>query len=331
MHNRFKILKMFLSGEINPDFKKHKFDFEGLNSKVEEAKKVYKKIERELSDNTLATSFKRNGYVTAQDFESILEVYQDRLHSLFPIINNKLIISLNSSCQYCNVSFVEVSVDISSFETKVNVLTETIPAIYKYSDKEHKKVVGIIKEGKYEFIELNKECEYAELDSISEIINVDENLIFTNFFTTSEGEYPEDLENDSINNLSGRKKLADKYASKNVLYGQTGNMSVYIYQKEDEITILSSDLESLISEVDEYDLSDLELSQIEQYKSWKYKGRISCEVWRYMATSRNNINKLNLVTEEDDVEVKLTSGKYEMKHSYGVKNNGLIVSTIKKV
>jgi hypothetical protein len=182
-------------------------------------------------------------------------------------------------------------------------------------------------EGKYNYSPLDY-CKYSELESIDETITVDSNLVFRNFFLTQDNDYFKKTDS-SISQIKGIKKLADLYAEENILYGQTGNMSIYIYQKDDNLVLLNSDIHS---DFEDYDLSDIESEQIHFYKDWDYKGSISCEVWRYMASSRSNLEKLNLKEDpyDSEVEVSLTSGKYTMKHNYGIKYHGFLVSKITK-
>lgn len=176
-------------------------------------------------------------------------------------------------------------------------------------------------------------CTCKEINEFVSEIDVDTDLLFSNFFLTQDDEYFID---GSLSSINGLNQLTLDYGQKNIIFGQTGNMSVYIYEKDGQIDILESEVLDYYYWSDDESISSIIKDQIEKYKSWNYKGTVSCEVWRYMATSSSNLEKLNLKTDhytplEDAVVVPLESGRYQFKHNYRLTNNGLIMSTIRKL
>ena len=335
-----KAIESLISGEISLDFKGHNFHQEILNKRLTKTLKKYQgfldTLESEYSDNSLVRAYSNKGYITPDDFKNTaIDTFYDLRGFLFPKIfsDGRIIISIDGLfCSKCEIDPKEIHLNLISGKAELYSFEMIEPMVFTYKDAAETQVESVVDKGEWDYIPMPK-CEVDDFNSIDEIIEVDSNLIFRNFFLTQDDEYFKQNSRGSINSIGGVKELADLYADENILYGQTGNMSVHIYQKNDDIVILRSDVSDIIDEIDEYDFSDLEIEQIYKYKDWDYKGSVSCEVWRYMASSRSNLEKLDLKTDhyDDEVEVKLTSGKYEMKHNYRITDLGLLVSTIKKV
>jgi len=273
-----------------------------------------KEIIQKLINKEIVPDFKGHEFVfdfyinpLKKDFDTI----DDNHIYLCMSTLDKVIISFNCTCQYCGNYLESISIDRTTFET----------TIY-YTKKVN---------GRFKHLELEP-CE-SNYDVIETEIEVDSTLIFANFFLKEDGDYLEDDMKDcaSLNITQGLYDIAKFYEKENILFGQTGNMSVYFYQGEEGIVALRMDLEYIKEDFNEIDLSPLELEQIEKYKDYKYLGEVDCNVWRFMIASKNTIKKLNLETKIKGFEVNLPLGRYKMSHYYQLSDKGLLVSEIKSV
>lgn len=169
-------------------------------------------------------------------------------------------------------------------------------------------------------------------------------LVIKNFFNTDEiYKLPKDEEykGASIQSILGRNKLMQYLASKNVGYGQMGNMSVGVYIKDDDIIIGNSyvedriiDLEATIEELesDDKELDDYKEELKDAYafsnliKEYKCLGTISLSVWRWMCIDKSILDSYNepLVIDEYDraVVANVTAGQYQIEHYYDFPENG---------
>lgn len=208
-------------------------------------------------------------------------------------------------------------------------------------------------------------CKYAEVESIDAKISVKGNLLFTNFFKKN-GELIFDEFDDDICTTKGLMKLTKRSSESDVLFGQTGNMSVHIYQKGNRIHLLESDAQELLNELG-YIIEDVagknnitkeeaekllgadkdsfmklrgadnakyyveDADQAKEYAKWDHKGSVSCEMWRFMATPKENFEKMGLEIDhwtDEPVIVEIEDGEYEMKHYWRVSDKGMLVSKI---
>lgn len=162
------------------------------------------------------------------------------------------------------------------------------------------------------------------------------NVVFTNFFHKEEiyinvnNRYGRP----SICSLLGRKALMDYLATKNVGYGQMGNMSISVYSNKTEIIITETDLrdsygelvESVLSEEEEYteeEVRDAKNAKTVYDDFFKYlkdnkfkkRGDISLSVWRWMCADKAT---LELEGEEidDDVNFKVDKGLWKIEHYF---------------
>jgi len=161
---------------------------------------------------------------------------------------------------------------------------------------------------------------------VSEINVPTGDLIFTNYFTK------EELYTMPNNCITGRNNLMQYLATKNIGYGQMGNMSVSVYVKNtgDEIIIGS-----------EYDY-DGDYENYVEHEGFKNIGDISLSVWRWMCGDlqvlKDNGEKLPTNLEinkkidddyKDYIWTKVTPGTWVIEHFYDFsKRNNIIYSKL---
>lgn len=153
-------------------------------------------------------------------------------------------------------------------------------------------------------------CPFADAKPFKGEIKVDSLLLFANFFreipnAIEENQYTQEW---SLNHTAGRRRIAEYKASRNVAYGQMGNMSVGIFVNKDKTSILVAE----------------PYGDIEGYENI---GVICLEVWRWEATDLNTL-KANGVKSYDALEkevkgesrdlVKVAAkhGVWEFEHYY---------------
>lgn len=185
-------------------------------------------------------------------------------------------------------------------------------------------------------------------------------LIFQNIFKTTE--LYEDEKNrfnkPTINSLLGRDKLMQYLATKNVGYGQMGNMSVDIYSNnKDEILVIDNYFENFLEEKEYYEVDDSDQTyediikfkeeNLESYQALDYIqkggfekcGSISLSVWRWMcadkeildtALRRNFVPNHQEEINDDAVIVDVEKGTYQIEHYYDF-SDSIIASKIKKI
>lgn len=155
------------------------------------------------------------------------------------------------------------------------------------------------------------------------------NLVFKNYFSKEKiYEFPKNinfLNNNSINSTLGRKSLMQYLSTMNIGYGQMGNMSVTIFVKLDGSEII-------IGTDCTYNEKDGEI--IVKHKGYKKVGKISLSVWRWMCGDVdilrqhkepiskeleiliNNPKQVYSTHYEDELLVKVKSGKWVIEHYY---------------
>lgn len=130
-------------------------------------------------------------------------------------------------------------------------------------------------------------------------------LVFDNCFKNSlindfdkDKRYKDDT---NICYINGRNNLMQHLASRNVGYGQTGNMSVGVFVSEDRKTIL----------IAHYD------AEIEGYKK---VGEISCDIWRWQCADTSVLEKYGETIDEDfmddNIVIDVPKGEWNIKHYY---------------
>lgn len=337
------ILKSILAGNWTLNNLNHNFDDEyfidNIQDKIDIIYESNLKITDDPNHKNLIDKF-LNGESIVEPECLNKDVYISFLQLKFLTINHngKLYFSFESQCEKCGSRFSKLHIDEEAKEINL---------------------VRLISEE-------TKACEVEDIEFISSKIKVDKNLLFTNFFKQNDNLMFSDK---SINYMSGLIYVSEKNAEIDVLFGQTGNMSVHIYKKGDTLHILDCEIEDRLEDFDyivedfssESELSKKEIykllnndaeklvdlgdvselfyqwpsvKELDKYKHWEYMGKVSCEMWRYMATSSSNIKTHDLEIDhwtDEPVVVDLKSGEYEMKHYYHVSDQGPLVSEISLV
>jgi hypothetical protein len=157
-------------------------------------------------------------------------------------------------------------------------------------------------------------CDKPEIKEYTQTeIEIKDNLILVNYFDNIDVPKEEKYSKYDMGTFVGREEQMNFFASNNIFYGQTGNMTLYVYKKLDSTEIILTESESKT-----------------KYKGYTLEGSIGCEVWRWMGADQTTINKLNLENNNFFGNVKiegLPSGKWKMKHymdihkSFNVKND----------
>jgi hypothetical protein len=128
-------------------------------------------------------------------------------------------------------------------------------------------------------------------------------LLFKNYFNTKEI-YENDDKKFSINSILGRYKLMKDLASKNVGYGQMGNMSINVFKKNDGTEIIIHN--------DYYYDGDKDIETTIEYDGFKNMGSISLSVWRWQCA---DVEVLKKVGEKVDYLPKnLKEGEYDKNY-----------------
>lgn len=174
------------------------------------------------------------------------------------------------------------------------------------------------------------------------------NLVFCNHF----GEFPdapEGMEYDteySLNNLLGRRNIAEHLAKSCIGYGQVSNCSISIYISEDGKSIRILDkVDYILDDATYYDTSDEIMPDDEKkefdracnlVKGYKRIGSLSLDVWRWMCADKMVINEERLDINNnnscsDVVECEVKSGEWEISHYYDIIEDSLLVSEMKLV
>ncbi len=161
-------------------------------------------------------------------------------------------------------------------------------------------------------------------------------LIFQNYFSNEKMyEYQGD-EDDSINSIEGRNILMQDLATRNVGYGQMGNMGVTVYSNDKDEIIIGSDLECYEDNKAYHEEKGGEITEdwkeeVEQAESFKkilsdgkFKevGYLSLGVWRWMCADAKTLKKYKEKKGEDALVAKLAPGKYKIEHYYDFPKNG---------
>jgi hypothetical protein len=194
-----------------------------------------------------------------------------------------------------------------------------------------------------------KQCVASDLKLAKKLISTisvpSGELVIKNFFNTDEiYKLPKDEEykGASVQSILGRNKLMQYLASKDVGYGQMGNMSVGVYIKDNTDIIIGNsyvedriiDLEATIEELesDDKELDDYKEELKDAYafsnliKEYKCLGTISLSVWRWMCIDKSILDSYNepLVRDEYDhaIVANVTAGQYQIEHIYYFPVNG---------
>lgn len=149
-------------------------------------------------------------------------------------------------------------------------------------------------------------------------------LIFKNYFNKTEI-YEASNVGRSINAISGRFELMKYLATRDVGYGQMGNMSVSVFLKEDKSEIIIGDGSYTDDTDEEHDTI---------FEGFEHIGGISLSVWRWMCADRETLKTHDEKTIEQDpsfkengyatytedyqdiVEVKVLPGKWKIEHYF---------------
>ncbi len=150
----------------------------------------------------------------------------------------------------------------------------------------------------------------------------------------------------SINALQGRNELMQDLASRDVGYGQMGNMSVTVYTNNRDEVIIGSSLECYEDNLSYYTENPNNIDEDwleEKKKAEEFKkiledgnfisvGYISLGVWRWMCADLRTLEKYGEKPRKDrgSIKVKLTPGTYVIDHFYDLSDGeDFIYSTIK--
>lgn len=179
------------------------------------------------------------------------------------------------------------------------------------------KTIGIVtSERRFDLLEGKKlteehflKCEGEELSKTkcltAEIQAPTGQIAIQNCFDTEEiYELPKEVryERPTINCLLGRDRLMQYLASKDVGYGQMGNMSIYIYANSEEVLVIDENEERPNKKLKAY------------LKTGKYKrlGEISLRVWRWMCADVSVLEKYG--EKPKDIVATVQPGTYIVEH-----------------
>jgi hypothetical protein len=176
---------------------------------------------------------------------------------------------------------------------------------------------------------------FVEAKKLTATINAPTgNIIFQNYFKEEKLYKYQGEGYNSINAVQGRNELMQDMASRDVGYGQMGNMSVTIYSNGKEV-LIGSDLEcyednkAYSEENPKEDAEwDEEVRKAEEFKKmlkdgkFKNLGDISLSVWRWMCADADTLKKYKEKPSGNAIKVKLKPGTYTIEHYYDFPENG---------
>lgn len=145
-------------------------------------------------------------------------------------------------------------------------------------------------------------------------------LVFQNFFRNKEIYDSHNINEEGINSLLGRYKLMQYLASKNVGYGQMGNMSINIYRKFDGKEIIISN--------DGYRYDEENGERWVTMDGYKDMGEISLDVWRWQCADMETLKKFNEEIEEDAIIIDVKPGRWVIEHHFDIQPDDDIYSKI---
>lgn len=194
-------------------------------------------------------------------------------------------------------------------------------------------------------IEMNEKQKFvAEIDVPSG------KLVFQNFFKTKELYESINDGYNSINSLAGRNDLMQELASRNVGYGQMGNMGITVYSNDVDEIIIGDSLDVFEENVGYYEecpeeIGDGWAQQLIEGNVFKNrleagnfdnKGDISLSVWRWQCADIETLKKWGEEPTTDKYQdviiLDVKPGRYEINHFYDFPSNGdYLYSTIKLI
>ena len=224
---------------------------------------------------------------------------------------------------------------------RANSPTDVQVIEHRYHNPENKWLGG-------KFIPDDSPCPFKDgVPPTEAVINVPTGrLVFVNFFGNYEEHDPKREHEYSLNHDAGRMKLAEYYATKhNIGFGQMGNMSVGVYcnKQTNRIWIATP-----------YDPKEQEILQEGEkgYEEWKkeceqfdemtvknkakFRGSISCEVWRWMCCDAKFIDKKYWKPKDysdDPIVVRVQPGRYKIRHMYrsDTEHSEVVYSTLERI
>lgn len=163
-------------------------------------------------------------------------------------------------------------------------------------------------------------CPLSDLKPFVSEIKIESDLVVANYFEFipdifTDREYSHEY---SLNHLAGRIRRAEYKATKNVAYGQMGNMSIGVYLNEAKDSVIIGNWDDKKYEDDE--------EGVDRYPGYKMVGEISLGVWRWEATDLNTILSHGKTLEDvkkdfprDNVIVcDVVHGTWTFQHNYDV-------------
>ena len=206
-------------------------------------------------------------------------------------------------------------------------------------------------ESKYDFLvtkELLPDCSakpFVDAQKlVAEIYAPSGNLVFQNFFQNDKLYKYQGEEYNSINELEGRNRLMQDLASRNIGYGQMGNMSVTVYSNGKNEIIIGDDFDlyednshyykenpdKIDDEWRETEKKAKEFRKILKQGKFKNLGDISLSVWRWMCADAKTLKEYDEEPDTDAIKTKVQPGTYVIEHYYDFcRREDLIYSRIK--
>jgi len=171
-------------------------------------------------------------------------------------------------------------------------------------------------------------------------------LVFDNFFITDSLYDMKEEGYHSINDIMGRNQLMQHLASKNVGYGQLGNMSVNVYYSKEKEEILIGDpyiedqIEDLRGFIEECPdeardenrkrLKELETVDLKVFEGFDLVGDICCDVWRWQCADQKTLDDAGDEQRYSAFTVEVSPGDWEIEHYYEFqKREAVVYSRIK--
>lgn len=199
---------------------------------------------------------------------------------------------------------------------------------YKFLEKTYGKDFDLREEHRFKIDDIpmcDVDLRIKETGTITHIDVPSGKFIITNHFGKNDDIYdPEDgrIGYESINALSGRIKMAEVLAEKNIAYAQMGNMSINVYVNESGTEIIIGD---------EY-YYDGNQEFIRSFEGFKRIGYISLSVWRWQAADKEILKGFNYpipenLKEDDIVDhehmdyalLNIKPGRWKIEHFYDVR------------
>lgn len=165
-------------------------------------------------------------------------------------------------------------------------------------------------------------CPYANPSPFIGKIKVCSSLVIANYFKLEEDCPKEESfsEKYSLNNVAGRYNIAKYKESKNIAYGQMGNMSIGVYLNKEKTSIIIGPSYHY-AEYQEYETEEEYEKAINKpmFDGYEQVGLICLDVWRWEATDLKTLgDKSKYIDKGNSVTLKVKTGDWTFQHNYDI-------------